>query len=133
MSAFEKYFGPMNEHTLGVMLLYVRHFAHEVENYLDWYETAVEQGKMKREETEVETELIRQSMPLLAKGIYEIENELGKLGVVPIWTKPRWLSNYQKEGPITEEDIENYFLIQEKLAALFEARTIIGELNQPDS
>jgi hypothetical protein len=131
MSAFEKYFGPMNEQTLGIMLLYARHFAHDVENYLDWYETAIEQGKMKREETEVETELIRQSMPLLAKGIYEIENKLGELGMIPIWSKPQWLSHYQREGDITEEDIENYFLIQEKLAALFEAREIIEESIQP--
>ena len=131
MSAFEKYFGPMNEHTLGSMLLYARYFAHDVENYLDWYETAIEQGKMKREETEVEIELVRQSMPLLAKGIYEIEDKLGKLGMVPIWTKPRWLSHYQRAGPITEEDIENYFLIQEKLAALFEAREIIRESKPP--
>lgn len=131
MSAFEKYFGPMNEYTLGIMLLYARQFAHDVENNLYSYETAIEQGKMKREETEVEIELIRQSMPLLAKGIYEIENKLGEFGMVPIWTKPRWLSHYQRAGPITEEDIENYFLIQEKLAALFEAREIIRESNPP--
>ena len=131
MSAFEKYFGPMNAQTLGMMLLYSRYFAHDVENYLDWYETAIEQGKMKPEETEVEIELVRQSMPLLAKGIYEIENKLGELGMVPIWSKPRWLSHYQRAGPITEEDIENYFLIQEKLAALFEAREIIRESNPP--
>jgi hypothetical protein len=131
MSAFEKYFGPMNTQNLGMMLLYARYFAHDVENYLDWYETAIEQGKMKREETEVEIELVRQSMPLLAKGIYEIEDKLGELGMVPIWTKPQWLSHYQRAGPITEEDIENYFLIQEKLAALFEAREIIRESNPP--
>jgi len=97
----------MNEYTLGIMLLYARHFAHDVENYLDWYETAIEQGKMK------------------------IENKLGELGMVPIWTKPRWLSDYQRAGDITEEDIEQYFLIQDKLAALFEAREIIRELNPP--
>ena len=131
MSAFEKYFGPMNTQNLGMMLLYARYFAQDVENYLDWYETAIEQGKMKREETEVEIELVRQSMPLLAKGIYEIEDKLGELGMVPIWTKPRWLSHYQRAGPITEEDIENYFLIQEKLAALFEAREIIRESKPP--
>ena len=131
MSAFEKYFGPMNTQNLGMMLLYARYFAHDVENYLDWYEAAIEQGKMEREETEVEIELVRQSMPLLAKGIYEIEDKLGELGMVPIWTKPRWLSHYQRSGPITEEDIENYFLIQEKLAALFDAREIIRESNPP--
>jgi len=131
MSAFEKYFGPMNEYNLGIMLLYARHFAHDVENYLDWYETAIEQGKMKREETEVEIELVRQSMPLLAKGIHEIESKLGEFGMVPIWKKSQWLSHYQREGDITEEDIENYFLIQEKLAALFEAREIIRESNLP--
>ena len=131
MSAFEKYFGPMKEYTLGVMLLYARHLAHDVENYHDWYETAIEQGKLKREDAEVEIELIRQSMPLLAKGIYEIESKLGEFGMVPIWTKPQWLSHYQRAGEITEEDIENYFLIQEKLAALFEVRDIIGESNPP--
>ena len=121
----------MNEYTLGSMLLYSRQFAHDVENNLDWYETAIEQGKMKREETEVEIELIRQSMPLLAKGIYEIENKLGEFGMVPIWTKPQWLSHYQRAGDITEEDIENYFLIQDKLSALFEVREIISESNPP--
>ncbi len=131
MSAFEKYFGPMNTQNLGMMLLYARYFAHDVENYLDWYETAIEQGKMKREETEVEIELVRQSMPLLAKGIYEIEDKLGELGMVPIWTKPRWLSHYQRAGPITEEDIENYFLIQDKLAALGEGGKIMRKTTPP--